>query len=115
MLLLFYCVRPTYTIKETTIEALGTIRERPMILYFARNDCPACRRMDAYLYNNRSLLTQNVYRIDTQTEPNQPHLRTILAQAERHSVPSFVIKEEHSYTPVELIYDQNKLVFLRLT
>lgn len=111
--LLIFSGRSTYTIKETTLVSLETLRERPIVLYFARNDCPTCRQMDAYLMKNRTSFTQNVYRIDTQTEPNQPHLRTILAQADVQSVPSFVLKEEHTYTPVKLVHEQNKLIFIR--
>ncbi|MDA9469885.1 hypothetical protein C240_15 [Enterococcus sp. 5H] len=89
--------------------------DSPVIIYFARDDCPDCQEMDSYLHSNRVKLAQTVYRIETRKEPNQHLLKQLLDEQNITKVPTFVQREGQELIKLKLKEDTEKIVFLRLS
>jgi thiol-disulfide isomerase/thioredoxin len=101
-------------IENITLDQLDKKNETSFVVYFARDDCPDCQRMDAYLQKNQTKLTQKVYRIETKKEPNKEKLQVLLLQENIKEVPTFLQKNGEKFYKVSPKVEKNVVAFQRL-
>lgn len=78
-------------------------KDKDFIIYFARDDCPACQRVDKKLMTNKKKLPKSIYRIETKSEKEQGKLHAFLNQNRIKKVPSFIqIKGKHEVKQLKL-------------
>lgn len=65
-------------------------KDSDIVIYFARNDCPECQKVDDILQSKQGELRKNTYRIETRSEKNREKLSSILSTLKIKEVPSFV-------------------------
>lgn len=103
--------RTTIRIKRVTLDELEQVEETNYIIYFARDDCPECKKMDSYLHKQASNLPLTIYRIETRKEPNQEKLKILLMQEGIKEVPTFIQKENDKVTKVRVNREQKVIRF----
>lgn len=78
-------------------------KDRNSIVYFARDDCSECKRIDKLLIKNNGNLKTNVYRIETRSDPSKLDLRFFLQTNRIEKVPTFWSAETKSVVKVQTI------------
>lgn len=102
------------TIQPTTLDTVMKIKDKEIIVYLARDDCPKCKETDKYLHDNEKKLPTIIYRIETRKEPNKKLLDQLIRQQNIKKVPTFITKKNDKITKVQLKQEQNKIAFQRL-
>ncbi|MDN3147623.1 thioredoxin family protein [Enterococcus faecalis] len=102
------------TFTETNLDTALANTEHPKIIYFSKEGCPDCDKMNKFLTENETMLTYPVQKIELTKEKNQTKLKQLLSQHNIKTVPSFLLIKNQKRQKVELKKTKNSIQFLRL-
>ncbi|HGW6189514.1 thioredoxin domain-containing protein [Enterococcus faecalis] len=102
------------TFTETNLDTALANTEQPKIIYFSKEGCPDCDKMNQFLTENETMLTYPVQKIELTKEKNQTKLKQLLSQHNIKTVPSFLLIKNQKRQKVELKKTKNSIQFLRL-
>lgn len=96
-----------YSTDETFSEVLDMVKsEDEFVIYFARDDCPECQKVDKLLKKNNGKLKKDIFRIETRTDPSQQILREFLKENGINKVPTFWSFDTKTVIKVQMILNQ---------
>ncbi|OTN83958.1 hypothetical protein A5819_003508 [Enterococcus sp. 7E2_DIV0204] len=102
-------------VQHSTLDEVMNIRDKEVIIYLARDDCPTCKKTDQQLKKVTAGSQPSIYRIETKKEPNRELLNKLIQEQNIKEVPTFLSKKNDKVFKVNLKMDQKKPTFQRLS